>query len=72
MRTETITCDGCGYDLATTANCEDYRLCLANERIPSAGGVVTMMAISPAIKRAAHFCGVRCLRTWLGENYPSA
>lgn len=67
-----IVCDQCDRDLATTSNCEDFRLALVNERIPSQGGLVTMMLMHPAIKRDAYFCGVGCLAVWLAEHHPDA
>lgn len=68
MRVTKITCDGCGRDLSSTGNCEDYRLALVNEQIRSRGGVVTAMAKYPAIERDAHFCGLGCLRKWLDRE----
>jgi len=66
-----ITCDSCGNQLTRSSNCEDYRLALLNERVPSGGGAVTAMAVYPAIKRDAYFCGVECLRAWLDKEYPA-
>lgn len=66
----TLTCDGCGNDLSRSSNCEDYRLRLANEHVPSVGGCVTAMGAYPAIKHDVYFCEVACLRKWLDENYP--
>lgn len=66
-----ITCDACGTDLTFTTNCEDWRLVLANQSLPSRGGLVTLAAIYPAIKRTAHFCGIQCLRQWLDKEYPA-
>jgi hypothetical protein len=64
MKTTNVTCDGCGADLTTTGNCEDYRLGLIVESIPSRGGAVTAMAAYPPLERDAHFCGIRCLDHW--------
>lgn len=63
-KTIEIKCDGCGRDLTRTSNCEDYRLALVVERIPSVGGVVTAMAAYPPIEQNAYFCGLDCLRGW--------
>lgn len=62
MQNTKITCDGCGSDLTTTDNYEDYRIVLNSESIPSEGGVVTLMAIQPDIRRPMHFCGIGCLQ----------
>jgi hypothetical protein len=64
MKTVEIRCDGCGADLKYTGNCVDYRLALTNENIPSRGGFVMAMGISPALNRDCHFCGLTCLDTW--------
>lgn len=66
-----ITCDGCGNDLTTTSNREDYRLALLNESVLSGGGAVTAMGAYPAIEQNAYFCGVDCLRVWLNKKYPA-
>ena len=63
-RTVEIKCDGCGRDLTSTGNCEDYRLALIVERIPSRGGAVTAMAVYPPISQNAYFCGLSCLKDW--------
>lgn len=70
MKAVEVTCDGCGRDLTTTGNSIDYRLALANERLPSRGGCVTDMMIYPPIKRDAHFCGMACLKKWAEVNPP--
>jgi hypothetical protein len=61
MRNEIVTCNTCSKDLTATGNCEAFRLALNVERIPSAGGIVTLMAVSPPLDRDRHYCGVRCL-----------
>jgi hypothetical protein len=66
-----ITCDGCGNDLSVTSNCEDYRLALVNQRVPPASSSVTAMGACPALDKAAHFCGVNCLRIWMDKRYPA-
>jgi hypothetical protein len=71
-KTAKITCDGCNNDLTHSSNCEDYRLALINESVPSLGGFVKSMIAHPAIKDDVHFCGVDCLRKWLDQNYPAA
>ena len=72
-KTVQVTCDGCGNDLTYTANCEDFRLALVNERVPlpPGDGVAYSMGAYPAIKTDAHFCGVECLRSWLDSEYPA-
>lgn len=60
-KTVKITCDGCGSDLTTTGNCDAYRLHLSNERIPSAGGFVTMMGMYPVLESDLYVCSVACL-----------
>jgi hypothetical protein len=65
MRTERVTCDGCGADLTTRTNMVDYRLVLASESKPGHGeGFYTAMGIYPTINRAHHFCGLACLDLW--------
>lgn len=62
-----ITCDSCSKDLTTTSNCEDFRIAVVPERVPSAGGVVTLMAIEAPLKgKTHHFCGPACLYRWVG------
>lgn len=67
-----VTCDNCGNNLAVSSNCEDYRLALVNQPVPSAGGFVHSMLAYPAIEKDAYFCGVECLRAWLDKHYPAA
>lgn len=62
MKTVTIICDACGSDLTRTGNSVDYRLVVTSEGIPSGGGAVTDWGASPPVKRAYHFCGLKCLR----------
>lgn len=65
MRTEQITCDGCGHDLTTRSNSVDYRLVLAAESKPGYGsGFYTGMMIYPPVDRAHHFCALSCLDHW--------
>ena len=68
MRTEKTVCDACDRDLTATGNCADWRLALVNQPIPSLGGVVTDMMVYPAIERDRHFCGIRCLKTWMKQD----
>lgn len=64
-KTTTVECDGCGADLTYTGNCEDYRLALLNQNIPSRGGFVTMLGKYPSIKDGdKYFCGLKCLDQW--------
>jgi hypothetical protein len=65
MKTITVTCDGCGRDITTTGNCEDWRLKLANDPIPNPGPTATLLAISPPIREDKYFCGLKCLAKWL-------
>ena len=66
-----VTCDQCGNDLTRSGNCEDYRLALINEIVPSVGGLVTSMCAYPALNDGdKHFCGIDCCRDWLNKNYP--
>ena len=69
LKTE-YKCDTCNKDLTRTSNCEDYRILLTSERIPSVGGFVTMMAIDPTFKRAYHFCGSNCLVAFIKKELP--
>ena len=67
-RTETITCDHCGKDLAQSSNVPDYRIAVLNQRIPSAGGVVTDMPLTPELPHDHYFCGWKCLRAWMEQQ----
>lgn len=70
MKFEKVSCDGCGRDLTTRTNIEDYRLVLASESKPGYGsGAYTCMGIYPAIERAHHFCGLGCLDHWRGREH---
>ena len=63
MKELKITCDQCGEDITTTGNCVDYRIVLANQSIPSLGGVVTAMDILPHLKHDYYyFCSTDCLK----------
>lgn len=70
-----VICDGCGADISTTGNMEDFRLSLHTYSPPPwfsrepgrRGGALTCMAIRPAIDAEKHFCNtLECLRAWLG------
>lgn len=63
----TITCDCCNADLTVTGNCEDYRLTLTVEHIPSWGGAVTAMAAWPPLSHDAYFCNIKCLKDWIAK-----
>lgn len=67
-----VKCDGCGADITTTGNCEDWRLGLHNEVLPLRGNTATLMGIPPPIPRSLHFCGVPCLAGWLARDNPGA
>lgn len=67
-----VLCDGCGADLTTTGNSEDWRLALVSQaKMPwyiaegMRSGAVTDLAIAQPIQGDKHFCGLRCLRSWL-------
>lgn len=70
MRTSTVTCDGCGFDLTYTHNSVDYRLRLASEAKPiyPDAGVVADMFISSSIDCDKHFCRLDCMERWLTEG----
>ncbi len=68
MLEQKITCDQCGHDLTLTSNCEDWRIVLKSEPIPSREGFVTSMAILPPLHEIFHFCGNRCLKDWVATN----
>lgn len=68
MEIRRVTCDQCDCDLTETDNSIDYRLDLINTRIPSKGGLVTLMMIHPHLDRDHHFCGVSCLKKWVELN----
>lgn len=68
-----IICDGCGKDITTTGNCQDYRLRLTTfSPMPwyaaegRDSGALTLMAVYPAIKNDLHFCNsLRCVKSWV-------
>jgi len=65
MRRETVTCDGCGFDLSVRTNSVDYRLVLDSEGKPGHGaGFYTDMLVYPPVARSFHFCGLECLDRW--------
>lgn len=63
-KTVEIKCDTCERDLTSTGNCEDYRIALLNQSISSRGGLVTLMALWPALESDMYFCGEFCLLKW--------
>lgn len=61
------TCDNCGRDLTYSNNSVDYCLELKAINIPSRGGIVTDMNITPemlGIDGIKNFCHLRCLKDW--------
>ncbi len=54
-------CDECEKNLAETSNCEDYRITIKSEGIPSRDGTVTLMKLKPSFKGPFHFCGEKCM-----------
>ena len=65
MRTETVTCDGCGADLTRRTNTVDYRLVLSSEdKRGYGGGFYTDVLIRPSIEQPHHFCVLSCLDKW--------
>ena len=60
-KTTKIVCDKCDKNITYTSNCEDYRIAVTNERVRSRGGVVTDMALYPALESDLYFCGRSCL-----------
>lgn len=67
MRNEKVSCDSCGRDITTSGNSIDYRIVLQSEVVPFEGIGCTDMMIWPQIKGAKHFCGITCLKTWVGQ-----
>jgi hypothetical protein len=65
MRSEMITCDGCGDDISATNNSVDYRLALESDRKrPGGPGACTDMVGYPPVERSHHFCNLPCLDLW--------
>lgn len=64
MTKHEVICDVCGKDITTTGNCEDYRIAISVERIPSRGPAVTLIAIDPPLDEPLHFCSRDCWRIW--------
>lgn len=71
MKIETYSCDSCKNDLTETDNTIDYRLVLKQERIPSAGGVTTLLMRHPLIDSDKHFCSMDCLKEWINPTDPT-
>lgn len=69
MKIETVTCDGCGFDLTATDNCVDYRLVLETEGRPARSSFVTAMNVYIPLKRAHHFCNLDCLDYWRSREH---
>ena len=67
MKITKVTCDQCNKDITMSTNCEDWRIILASEAIPAKGDIVTLLHIYKPIE-TKHFCGVECLKTWVGIN----
>ena len=65
MRTEKITCDGCGADLTGGTSMPGYRLVLESEPIPTSGGEVYGVMVYPHLTQGAYFCNMKCLGKWL-------
>lgn len=59
-------CSACNRDLSDTTNSEDYRLHLSSEAIHSSHTVQTDVAAYEDIDSDKFFCGLKCLRKWLG------
>ena len=62
-----VTCDKCGKDITTTGNCENWRLAVINEPIPSRGGVVTLMHAEPVLETNLYFCSWNCIDGYFKE-----
>ena len=70
-KTTKILCDTCGADITSTGNSVDWRIALINQHIPSRGGMVTDMWITPQLKDDVYFCNAGCLRAWIVKNIPA-
>lgn len=64
-----VTCDFCECDLTSTSNCVGYRILVTNEIIPSRGGAVTAVHITPSLARDLNFCRMACLCKWVKKVY---
>lgn len=63
--TTKVSCDYCGNDLTET-NCTDYRIRVAVEIIPFAGGTHYDVLIHPPLpKQEYHFCTKKCMQSAL-------
>jgi hypothetical protein len=60
-----VTCDQCERNITSTSNCEGWRIALLNERIPSRGGLVTLMSSHPHLDKDCYFCSFKCLFDWI-------
>jgi len=67
---ESIKCDSCGNQLIThTSNPANYALelkCINTNRNPF--NSVNLVNMFPLINKPKHFCGFRCLSTYLEER----
>jgi hypothetical protein len=59
-----VTCDHCGKDVTNCHGYDEWRLLLTCEqrRYPD----YNMCYDPPSVRRDHHFCGLGCLRHWLG------
>ncbi len=63
-----VKCDLCQKDLTDTGNCDAWLISVRNERIPSKGGIVTLMNLEPLLPFGMDFCSVECLKGWFQKK----
>lgn len=65
MRHETIICDFCNLDITVSSGARSFRIFLASQSIPHAGGIVLDVAIPDPLPQDKHFCSMKCLKEWI-------
>jgi len=58
-----VTCDHCGKDITASQNCDDFRIVVCSERLPTRFPdlPVTDMYIENPVPKNLYFCGWGCL-----------
>ena len=60
-----ITCDACEKDLSDSGPRPMFMLTLNASPVSSTSSIRYAIHVTPAIDRPHHFCGKRCLNSWL-------
>lgn len=64
-----VICDGCGADITLSSRGQDeYALRLVVRNRPCNSEWQTAAYITPPIETPKDFCGLDCLKTWMGKS----